>query len=133
MELDKKQKKELKRICKKYHLKMVLLFGSQISGQLNKESDIDIAVLPEKKIDFHQETMLNYELTRIFRTDKIDLVNLRTASPLLARQIIDHSKILYEIRSDIFSRYKLYVLQRYREATPLFIMHKKAIESFITT
>lgn len=120
MRITKKQKDKIKKLAKKYDLKMVLLFGSQATGKTHKESDIDIAFLPEKKISFKDDYYLNYEFTNIFQNDKIDTVNLRGANPLLMYAIFKNPKILYEKDRFIFYNYENYAFKRYvEEAKPL--------------
>lgn len=127
-----KQKQQINQLAEKYHLKMILLFGSRVKNKINKESDIDIAVLPEKKLTFNSEIMINYELTQILRSEKIDLVNLQKAPPLLMKEIIENNEMLYEISPGIYDRFELYVLQRNAEAKPLYQIHKQVLEHFLS-
>ena len=131
MKLTKAQKEKIKQIAQKYNLKLVLLFGSQVSGYLNRESDVDIAFLPSKKLTFKQDYTLNYEFTNVFGTDKVDTVNLKTAPPLLMKQIIDNCQILYQLKPMVFDYFEAYARQRYQEAAPLFEMTEKAIKRFV--
>ena len=43
--LSQNQKKELRRVAKKFKLELILLFGSFVSQKLHEESDLDIAIL----------------------------------------------------------------------------------------
>ena len=125
-------KEQIKEISDKYNLKLVLLFGSQASGRrIHKESDIDIAFLPVKKLSPEEEYFLNYDLTNIFRTDKIDTVNLKNTPPLLMKEIIDNCQIIYESEPMVFDYFDAYVRQRYREAAPLFKLHRESIRRFV--
>jgi len=131
MEITPNQKEKINQLAQKYHLKMILLFGSQVSGKLNQESDIDIAFLSKKNLSFKQEYFLNYELTNIFQNHQIDTTNLRKAPPLLMKEILNNSQILYQSAPMIFDAFEVYALQRYQEALPLFVMHQQAIKNFI--
>lgn len=70
-------------IAKKYGLKLVVLFGSHVTGKLHTESDVDIAVLPERPLSFQNEMRLRADLVAVF--DRVDVTNLGTAAkqPLL--------------------------------------------------
>lgn len=131
MQITSQQKQAIAKLAQKYHLKMILLFGSQVSGRLNQESDIDIAFLPQKDLSFQEECLFNYELTAIFQNDKIDTTNLKKAPPLLMKSILDKCQVIYQSESMIFDAFEVYALQRYQEAVPLFRMHEQAIKNFI--
>ena len=70
-----KLKPAIKRLAEKYQLSLVLLFGSQASGDVHKESDIDIGIMPNKNLTFEQEINLAAEFFNV--SNKIDLTNLR--------------------------------------------------------
>ncbi|MDF1558326.1 MAG: nucleotidyltransferase domain-containing protein, partial [ANME-2 cluster archaeon] len=63
------------------------LFGSVIRGDANELSDVDIAVMLDeslsKKDMLYVELNLINELTRVLKSDKIDLVVLNDAPLLL--------------------------------------------------
>lgn len=131
MKLTPAQKQKIRELAQKYQLKLVLIFGSQITARLTRESDIDIAVLAEKTFDLQDEINLNYELTRIFQNEHLDLTDLKKAPPLLMKEIIDHCQILYQKESTTFDNFYVYALQRYQEAKPLYQIHQQAIQDFI--
>ena len=60
MKLDKQQKQTLSKIAKKYNLALILLFGSQAKGLARKDSDVDIAIKTNNKIDLDQELEIIY-------------------------------------------------------------------------
>lgn len=124
--------KKIKEIAEKYGLKLVLLFGSQASGKTHFASDIDIAVLAKKPIPLEKELEIQYKFVKIFKTDNVDIVDVRTASPLLLYQIFcKPHKILFCGDLQIYFRYKIYAMKRYIEAKPLFILREKFINNFL--
>ena len=54
MELTKEQKEKIRKIAEKYHLKLVLLFGSFANGKHREDSDLDIAVLGSREVFFNE-------------------------------------------------------------------------------
>lgn len=113
-------KPRITEFAEKYGLTLVVLFGSQVTGQTHKESDVDVAYMSERKLSFNDEALLNTDLTTIFRNDKVSLVNMKTASPLLLKQIVINVMVLYEKSSSIFNEMYLYALKKYDDAKPLF-------------
>lgn len=118
MEITDKQKQKIKEIAQKYQLRMVLLFGSRVAERIHKESDFDIAYLPQKNLKFDKENHLNYEFTNIFQNDRVDTVDVRKAPPLLLYAIFNKCQILFKQDDLIFPTYKVYALNKYMEAKP---------------
>ena len=115
-----KQNLKIEEIAQRYCLKLVLLFGSQSSGRVHKESDVDIAYIPDKSLDFNQEYHLNYEFTKVFQKDRVDTVDIKKANPLLMYAVFQHPRILFQSDESIFSQYRTYAFKRYIEAKPLY-------------
>jgi predicted nucleotidyltransferase len=72
----------------------VFLFGSFLTGKLNEESDLDIAVLFAKKPETKDILNMQNDLIDFTKND-IDLVLLNDASPILARQVIEKGKEIF--------------------------------------
>ena len=119
MEMNVRQKKKIREIAEKYHLKLILLFGSRANGRIHKESDFDVAYLPKKNLAFYQENYLNYEFTNIFQHDRVDTVDMRKAPPLLLCAIFRECQILFKEDNLIFPTYRAYAFKKYIEAKPL--------------
>lgn len=113
-------KPHIAKLARKYDLTLVVLFGSQVTGHTHKESDIDVAYMSDKKLSFDEEVLLNTDLTGVFRNDKVSLVNMKTASPLLLKQIVTNATVLYERTPHLFIEMFLYALRVYEDAQPIF-------------
>lgn len=124
--------KKIKEIAEKYGLKLVLLFGSRASGNTHFASDFDVAVLAKKPIPLEKELKIQYEFVKIFKTDNVDVVDVRTASPLLLYQIFcKPHKILFCGDPLVYLRHKIYAERKYIEAKPLFELTEHSIEKFL--
>jgi len=104
------------------------LFGSTVKGNVNKLSDIDIAVMLDenlsKKDMLDMELDLISELTRVLKSDKIDLVVLNYTPLLLKYNIIKYGHFLtsYESKriafeANVMSRYldEQYYIKRHTD------------------
>lgn len=123
MEISEKQKTRIDELAKKYHLKMILLFGSRASGKIHKESDYDVAYLPSGNLEFDEETDINLQFIGIFSHDRIDTVDMRKASPLLSYAIFTNCQILFAEDNLIFYRYRAYTAKQFADAKD-FYEHK---------
>lgn len=73
------------------------LFGSQVTGQGGKMSDIDIAVyagVPDDRLTYHLKLL--ERLQCLTGSVSVDLVLLNDAPPLLRYEIIKHGQVLKE-------------------------------------
>lgn len=126
------KREQLNNIAKKYDLELLLLFGSQIDKKLlHQESDFDVAYLSKKDLTLMEESRLICDLMPIFRSEKVDLVNIKRANPLLMQQIFDNHKLLYCLNPATYSLYQIYAMKRYIEARPLFDLNRQFIKDFV--
>lgn len=118
MEIVEKQKQKIAEIAKKYKLKLVLLFGSRVTGKTHKESDFDVAYLPAKNLSFDEECYLNVDFTGIFQNNEVDTVDMRRVPPLLLYGIFRKCQVLFAQDVLIFPTYRAYVFKKYVEIKP---------------
>lgn len=113
---------KIQKLAKKYQLYLVLLFGSRAADKTNvhAESDFDIAYLSKKPLNLMKEAKLVCELMPIFQSDKIDLVNLKKAPPLLFYAALNNCLLLYEENPLTFFNLRSYAYKRYIETKPLY-------------
>ncbi|MBU3965235.1 nucleotidyltransferase domain-containing protein [Patescibacteria group bacterium] len=94
---------KLNKIFKKNQVVLAYLFGSEARGESHKESDVDIGVLFDKKVNPKDYLKLEGKLiaffSEIYSRKEINIVNLNIASPLLKQVAILEGKPLY-IRSE---------------------------------
>lgn len=82
---------------KKQQTVFAYLFGSQATGKVGKLSDVDLAVYLRKcPSSFDVQLKLMGELGTILREDRVDVVVLNEASPLLAQMAIVHGKVIFD-------------------------------------
>ncbi|MBI2901502.1 MAG: nucleotidyltransferase domain-containing protein [Planctomycetes bacterium] len=79
----------------RYGLRLAVLFGSAASGSATERSDLDLAVLADGPID---SDGLYGELADGLAYDAVDVVDLFTASPLLAFNALRRCRVLFEDR-----------------------------------
>lgn len=119
-------KEKIHVLAQEHELTMVVLFGSQATGETHAESDVDIAVQSMQMLSERELVDLSYAFGLIFGNDRVDVVQLAQAGPLLKRRILDEAIILYEKTGHEFSIFEVEALRRYAEARPLFaIRHEK--------
>lgn len=86
----------------------VYVFGSQVTGEANADSDLDLAALIEGSIDPLQLWHLAGELADIVKVP-VDLLDLRAASTVMQYQVITTGRRLWskDSQAGIFESYIL--------------------------
>lgn len=94
---------------------LFILFGSQNTGHANSASDFDIGVVSDKPLSLEEKNKLSEEIAQEFNfpEDKIDLVDLNEASPLLQMEATKAGKLLKGKEEDFF-KFKLLAWVRYQ-------------------
>ncbi|MBU3965659.1 nucleotidyltransferase domain-containing protein [Patescibacteria group bacterium] len=127
------KQEKLEKIAQKYGLELILLFGSRAEKKfLHRESDFDIAYLAKRNFDLGEELRLAGDMASVFKSENIDLVNLKIAGPLLAHQIFKNHKILFYRNLITYHIYRIYAERKYEEANPLFKLQKELIKNFLS-
>jgi predicted nucleotidyltransferase len=79
-----------------YRLRLIVVFGSTVTELRGPESDLDLAFLADAPLDLVAATT---DVIRVLHTDRVDVVDLRRASPLLAMEVARHGRLIYERES----------------------------------
>ena len=85
-------------------LKLLILFGSRSTGQNYEDSDYDFALICDRQIyqDWKKKGKSWFSLYSIFENifelpnEAVDIVDLDRCSPILAHEIANNGKPLYE-------------------------------------
>jgi len=73
---------------------LIYLFGSAANGNLNDNSDIDIAFLSDEQLTDYEVYIMAQELADILQRE-IDLINLKKSSTVFKVQVIGTGKKIY--------------------------------------
>jgi len=73
---------------------LIYIFGSTIKNRDRGESDIDIAILTDRKVDEYELFILSQKLADILKKE-VDLIDLSKASTVFKIQIIKTGKLIY--------------------------------------
>lgn len=101
-------------VCKQYipDIKLLYLFGSHASNQAHDSSDIDLAVLLNKKISTVTRWEIQQKLALAFNVD-VDLIDLLSASTVMQNQIVNKGICLYDV-SDYKDAFEMQVISMYQ-------------------
>ena len=109
-------------------LQLVLLFGSALTGNMHKGSDIDLAFLYDEPADV---VALTNRVIRLIHCDTVDVVDLRSANPLLRFSVAQKSRPLYEKSAGVFNEFCSLAFRMYVDSKKLRDGQAKVIKNFL--
>jgi uncharacterized protein len=84
-----------RRLSQDPRVQAVYLFGSQASGEVYPDSDVDIAVLLGQRISLMEEGRMRAEVVDELSRDDVDFVILDEAPPLLRAEVVTGGRRLF--------------------------------------
>jgi predicted nucleotidyltransferase len=107
---------------------LIISFGSRINGRTNTNSDYDFGVLGNTILTLEERTSIAYHLSKELNIneDKIDLVDLSNASPLLKFEVAKKGKLVQGKTFD-FIRFKVRAMKEYQDTAKFRRMRERLI------
>jgi predicted nucleotidyltransferase len=131
MKLSPIQKASFEKLAKKYKIKLILLFGSEVTKKRHLMSDLDIGVCFEKnELNFQKFGQLISEFQEIFPKKEIDLAIINNADPLFLKKILETAQLLYGKKSNL-AKLKLYSFHQYLDYQKYFKLEEKFCHQFL--
>jgi len=118
MKITKNEQKQINKNGQQYHLKLALIYGSFAKGKNHKDSDLDIAVLGKKLLDFKTILELSYEFTHIFKGIEVNVKSLHQVDPFFRYQVMQNSILIYGQPFD-YHNFKTYAFRAYIDSKDL--------------
>ena len=109
-------------------IQLIILFGSTASGDTRCDSDIDVAILAAEAFD---PIDMTNEISGYLGTSRVDVVDLRRASPLLAMEALRHGRLLHESHPGNYAAFYSLALRRYFDTAKLRAAQQQAIRNFL--
>ncbi len=107
---------------------LAFLFGSVVSGRLQPESDVDIAVLYTRGNVPSYDTLLDLKdnLSRILKREA-DVVVLNDASPIIKMQVLKNGKKIVDCDSRVYSDFFVRTINEYDDLKKVRSINEKHI------
>jgi predicted nucleotidyltransferase len=109
-------------------LRLLVLFGSLARGRTRSESDIDVAVQCDGPADLDAVYLA---MAPRFGTDRLDLVDIRRAGPILAMAVARTGRPLFEREPGAFREFQSLASRRYCDTEKLRHARRRAIRAFL--
>lgn len=122
---------KFKELAVKNGLVLGVLFGSQATGKIHSQSDIDVGFIADRRLRLREIAEIQENLMVATGYGNIEMVDLKNVPPLLLKQIADEGILLYEKESGDFDRLKIYGIKLYMEAKPLYQARALELKTFL--
>ena len=109
-------------------LRLVILFGSTVTGRSRANSDVDVAVLCDNEADLDA---IFVALAPRLKSSRLDLVDLKHAGPLLSFQVARTGVLLFEREAAEFRQFQSLASRRYVDTKKLRDAQRRAIQVFL--
>ena len=110
---------------------LVFIHGSVAKGRTRIDSDIDIAVLFNKKPSFEQLFKIKDEVSENLNKE-IDLTVLNDASPVIKMQVLKNGKLLFERNKGEYARFFVNTVKVYDDLkTSRLVIEKNVLKGRI--
>lgn len=117
----------LRELAQRFGIRVILQFGSTVTGTTHESSDVDLAVqLDTPAVSL--ETMLEMQeaLQSRFPGREVDVAILNRADPLFRKKIMEACRMLFGTSQD-FARLRLYSFKTYQDFLPYLELERQSV------
>jgi len=121
-------KSKLIQLCYDFDLSLIVLFGSQATGKTRADSDIDIAVLSDRKVISPEYKFEVWEaFLWFFKRADVDVIMLNHVPSLLGYRVAITGQVLYESRPNLWRDFRLLAFKKHADAKKFYDLKKEYI------
>lgn len=118
---------ELGDLAQRFRIRMILQFGSTVTGTTHGRSDLDLAVQLDTP-DVSLQTVLEMQeaLQTRFPGREVDLAILNRADPLFLKKIVESCRLLFGAPQDL-AHLRLYAFKAYQDFRPYLELERQSV------
>ena len=122
-------------VSRRREIQAAYVFGSTITGRTRPDSDVDVAVLLDRRV--RPTGMLSYrlglmaDLGSALRRVDVDVVILNEASPLLAHRVLSQGHCVFERSASARVQFHVRTAARYSDLLPMFRTHLQYLKKSV--
>ena len=119
-------------VCRQQAVCLLVAFGSAVRELRGPDSDLDLAVWMASADSTPQALVrLEVALRPLFPGERLDLVLLNRASPLLQFQVALYGAVLFEAAPGAFHAFQVLASKRHADIAPLRRLDRVSVERFL--
>jgi predicted nucleotidyltransferase len=117
-------------IARRHGARLLLQFGSTVSGRTHARSDVDVGVLFEAEPDYARLGGLLLDLEAAFPGQEVDLGLLNHADPLFLKKVLESARLLAGSPRQL-ARLRLYAFRRYQDHRRFLRFEERHLDRFL--
>jgi predicted nucleotidyltransferase len=117
----------LRELAQRFRIRLILQFGSTVTGRTHDRSDLDLAVKLDSA-DVSLQTVLEMQeaLQTQFPGREVDLAILNRGDPLFLKKILESCRVLFGEPQDL-ARLRLYAFKAYQDFRPYLELERRHV------
>jgi predicted nucleotidyltransferase len=123
----------LAKLARQFSLRFIVLYGSQASGRMQGDSDLDVAVVGDHELSFDTFFALMAPLETTFHQfytfKDFDLVDFQRADPLLRYEIVAGGRLVAG-NPDAYEALAVATQRAYEDSRSLFALERRLVHKF---
>lgn len=117
----------LRELAQRFGIRIILQFGSTVTGTAHDRSDVDLAVqLETPAVSLKTILEMQEALQSRFPGREVDLAILNRADPLFRKKIMEGCRMLFGTSQD-FARLRLYSFKTYQDFLPYLELERQSV------
>lgn len=117
----------LRGIAQRFRIRVILQFGSTVTGTTHDRSDLDLAIkLDTPDVSFQTVLEMQEALQTCFPGREIDLAILNHADPLFLKKILESCRLLFGAPEDL-ARLRLYAFKASQDFLPYLELERRHV------
>jgi predicted nucleotidyltransferase len=117
-------------IARRHRARLLVQYGSTITGRTHAGSDVDIAVLFEGEADYARVGGLLADLREVFPGRDVDLGLLNHADPLFLKKVLESTRLLAGSSREL-ACLRLYGFRRYQDHRRFLRLEERYLDRFL--
>ena len=117
-------------MARRHGARLLVQFGSTVSGQTHAASDVDVAVFFEGDPTYTRLGGLLADLEPIFPGRVVDLGLLNRADPLFLKKVLENARLLAGSPRDL-AQLRLYAFRRYQDHRRFLRLEDRHLDRFL--
>lgn len=123
----------LREVAQRFRVRLILQFGSTVTGTTHAHSDLDLAIQFETPhASFQNVLEMQEALQTRFPGCKVDLAILNRADPLFLKKIVESCRILFGMPQDL-RRLRLHAFKAYQDFRPYLELERRYVARRLAT
>ena len=117
----------LRELAQRFGIRVILQFGSTVTGTTHDRSDVDLAVqLDTPAVSLETILEMREALRSLFPGPEVDVAILNWADPLFWKKIMESCRMLFGTSQD-FARLHLYSFKAYQDFQPYLELERQSV------